>query len=263
MSRLEELFVNLRAQRRLALMAYLCAGDPDHAKSREALLSAASAGADILEVGWPFSDPVADGPVIQAASERALGHTRREDVLRLIRELREAVSAPIAVLSYVNPLLRHGLEETLSALGEAGADALVVPDLSLEESDAWRESASRAGIALVPFIAPTTTEERIEKVAKVAKGFVYAVALTGVTGARVSQSEEILPVVHRLKARTSVPVLAGFGIGDGGAAALWRGRGVDGVIAGSALVQALREGGPAAVGALVRELRLALDGAVA
>lgn len=263
MRRLEERFAELRREGRLALMAYLCAGDPDHATSRAALLAAAAAGADILEVGWPFSDPVADGPVIQAAAERALRHTGRGDVLRLIAELRRAVSQPIVVLSYVNPLLRHGLGQTAADLAQAGADALVVPDLSLEESGEWRETCDRHGLALVPFIAPTTTPDRVGDVARAASGFVYAVALTGVTGARAGQSEEILPVLRRLKGQTDVPVLVGFGIGDGAAAALWRERGVDGVIAGSALVRALSEGGPEAVAALVREIRGGLDGAVA
>lgn len=263
MSRIDDVFQALRAERRLALMAYLCAGDPDYAQSRAALLAAAAAGADILEVGWPFSDPVADGPVIQAASERALGHTHRGDVIRLIAELRQAATQPIALLSYANPLLRHGLEQTLGELAAAGADALVVPDLSLEESDAWRAACDARGIALIPFIAPTTTEERIGKVARAARGFVYAVAVTGVTGARHSQSDEILPVIRSLREATDIPVLAGFGIGDARAAALWRGRDVDGVIAGSALVRALQEGGPPAVAALVREIRAGLDGEAA
>jgi tryptophan synthase alpha chain len=240
-------------------MAYLCAGDPTLEHSIEALRTAAAAGADILEIGWPFSDPVADGPVIQAASQRALGHTGRAEVIEAVRRVRAVTDAPIALLGYCNPLLRQGLEATVGELARAGVDALVVADLAFEESAPWRAACGAHGVSLVPFVAPTTRPERLQAIAAAADSFVYAVALLGVTGQRVEQSESILPVVAELRRHTRAPVLAGFGIGDGAQAALWRQRGLDGVIVGSALVQALAEGGQAAVGAKVREIRSGLD----
>jgi len=259
MTRLEGLLCAARAEGRTLLMAYLCAGDPTPEESARALLRAGAAGADILEVGWPFSDPVADGPVIQAASQRALPHTGRAEVLAVVREVRRGTEAPIAVLGYCNPLLRGGVERTAGELAQAGADALVVADLAFEESGPWRAACRAAGISLVPFVAPTTSGRRLEAIAQAADSFVYAVAAFGVTGRREGQSDAILPVVAALRRLTERPVLAGFGIGDGEGAALWRRRGLDGVIVGSALVQALGAGGAQAVADLVREVRQGLD----
>ena len=259
MTRLQETLQRLRAENRAALMAYLCAGDPTVEGSIEGLAAAAQAGADILEVGWPFSDPVADGPVIQAASERALRHTRREDVIAAVAALRQRVAQPIAVLSYCNPLISAGRDETLHVLAQAGADALVVPDLPMEESAAWRQAAQAEGLAITQFIAPTTDAQRLPHIAEAADGFVYAVALLGVTGSAEDSAESILPVVAALRSHRDVPVLAGFGIGDGASAARWRSRGLDGVIVGSALVQAMAERGPEGVRRAVREIRAGLD----
>ncbi len=259
MSRLADTLREAGQARRALLMAYLCAGDPSPAQSAQALVAAAEAGADILEIGWPFSDPVADGPVIQAASQRALPHTGRAEVLEVVREVRAGSQAPIALLGYCNPILRHGLQETVRDLASAGVDALVVADLAFEETAPWREACQAQGMSVVPFIAPTTQGPRLEAIAAAADSFVYAVALLGVTGQRLEQSASILPVVARLRQHTAAPVLAGFGIGDGEQAALWRQRGLDGVIVGSALVQAMLEGGAQAVGAKVRAIRSGLD----
>jgi len=259
MSRLGETLAAARTRGRTLLMAYLCAGDPTLAQSVEAMQAASDAGADIIEIGWPFSDPVADGPVIQAASGRALGHTGRAEVLEAIRQVRRASAAPIAVLGYCNPVLRHGLDETAAALAAAGADALLAADLSFEESEPWRAACRRHGLSLVPFIAPTTRGERLRQIAGAADSFVYAVARLGVTGQRAEQSQAILPVVEGLREHTDAPVLAGFGIGDASAAVQWRQRGLDGVIVGSALVAALAGGGVPAVREKVREIRSGLD----
>ena len=259
MSRLADTLQEAGQARRALLMAYLCAGDPSPAQSAQALIAAAEAGADILEIGWPFSDPVADGPVIQAASQRALPRTGRAEVLAVVREVQAGSKAPIALLGYCNPILRHGLKETVGDLAQAGVDALVVADLAFEETAPWREACQAQGMSVVPFIAPTTQGPRLEAIAAAADSFVYAVALLGVTGQRLEQSASILPVVARLRQHTAAPVLAGFGIGDGEQAALWRQRGLDGVIVGSALVQAMVEGGAQAVGAKVRAIRSGLD----
>ncbi len=259
MTRLKDSLQQIREARRASLMAYLCAGDPSIERSVEGLAAAAAAGADLLEIGWPFSDPVADGPVIQAASERALHHARRADVIRAVAALRARVQQPIVVLSYLNPLLAGGRDETLRELSDAGADALVIPDLSLEESAPWREAAAAHGLSLTPFIAPTTGAGRLPQIAQAADGFVYAVALLGVTGSAADEAESILPVVEALRAHTKAPVLAGFGIGDAQAAARWRSRGLDGVIVGSALVAAMAKDGPPGVGRLVAEIRAGLD----
>lgn len=259
MSRLGAALERAAEERRTLLMAYLCAGDPTLAESVGALRAAAAAGADIIEIGWPFSDPVADGPVIQAASQRALAHTGRAEVLETVRGVRAATDAPIALLGYCNPLLRRGLDATVAELACAGVDALVVADLAFEESGPWRAACRAHDVSLVPFVAPTTRPARLEAIAGATDSFVYAVARLGVTGQRAEQSQSILPVVEELRRHTSAPVLAGFGIGDGQGAALWRQRGLDGVIVGSALVQALADGGQAAVGAKVREIRSGLD----
>jgi tryptophan synthase alpha chain len=259
MSRLNHALRTLRDAGRGALMAYLCIGDPDVATSVEGLVAAAEGGADILEIGWPFSDPVADGPVIQAASERALRHTHRSDVLGAVAALRERVSQPIAVLSYCNPLMAGGRSETLQELAAAGADALVIPDLPLEETGPWREDAAKCGITIAPFISPTTDAVRLPKIAEAADGFVYAVALLGVTGTAEDEAESILPVVEALRSYTKTPVLAGFGIRDGASAQRWRRRGLDGVIVGTALVAAMERDGPTGVGNLVRQIRAGID----
>lgn len=259
MSRLKSTLATARQEGRGLLMAYLCAGDPTLAESAGAIAAAGEAGADILEIGWPFSDPVADGPVIQAASQRALPHTGRAGVLEVVRAVRRSSPKPIALLGYCNPILRHGLDATMEELAAAGVDALVVADLAFEESDPWRAACRRHGISLVPFVAPTTQAARLAAIGRAADSFVYAVALLGVTGQRAEQSASILPVVDHLRRHTNAPVLAGFGIGDGDQAALWRRRGLDGVIVGSALVAALAEGGRDAVAGKVRSIRSGLD----
>ncbi len=259
MSRLGTTLQAAREQGRTLLMAYLCAGDPTVEASVEALCAADTAGADVVEIGWPFSDPVADGPVIQAASQRALGHTGRAEVLDAVRKVRAASKAPIALLGYCNPLLNRGLEATIRDLASAGVDALVVADLAFEESEPWRSACRANGISLVPFIAPTTQGTRLQAIARAADSFVYAVALLGVTGQRTEQSASILPIVEELRRYTEAPVLAGFGIGDGKQAATWRRRGLDGVIVGSALVAEMAAGGSGAVGDKVRSIRSELD----
>ena len=259
MSRLADTLHSAMATGRTLLMAYLCAGDPSVEASVGGLLAAAAAGADIVEIGWPFSDPVADGPVIQAASQRALPHTGRAEVLEVVRQVRQASDVPIALLGYCNPILNRGLEKTIGELAAAGVDALVVADLAFEESEPWRAICRANGVSLVPFIAPTTQGGRLEAIARAADSFVYAVALLGVTGQRTEQSSSILPVVEGLRRHGGAPVLAGFGIGDGEQAALWRRRGLDGVIVGSALVAAMAESGQTAVADKVRTIRSGLD----
>jgi tryptophan synthase alpha chain len=249
--------------KRAALMPYLMAGFPDLDGSRRIGLAAAEAGADLLELGVPFSDPLADGPVIQMAGTRALEagiHT--VDVLALARDL--ARSVPVVLMCYANPILARGVERFAGELAAAGASGLIVPDLPLEEAPAVLRACEERGLALVPLVAPTTPEDRMETIGRRARGFVYAVSLLGTTGERDGLAESFAAVVARAAAHTDVPVAVGFGIATGAHAAEAARAGADGVIVGSRLVRAAAEAhdrgeDPAAsVGELVGELAAAL-----
>ena len=197
-----------------ALIAYLTAGDPTPELSVEVILAVAKAGADAIEIGVPFSDPLADGPSIQASSQRALekGLTTRK-VLEIVRSVRlEAPDLPIILMTYFNPILHFGLAEWAKASAEAGADGHIVTDLTPEEAEPWKQESEKNGLDTIFLLAPTSTPERIEVVAGLSTGFVYCVSRTGVTGARQDVPLELTEVVSRIKARTSEPVCVGFGI---------------------------------------------------
>jgi tryptophan synthase alpha chain len=245
--------------RRAALMPYMMGGFPDVATSRRIAEAYADGGADLVELGIPFTDPLADGPVIQAAGTAALraGATTHE-VLAIGRALAERV--PVVAMVYANLVFARGVERFVDDLAEHGIAGLIVPDLPLEESAAVREACAAAGVALVPLVAPTTPDERMARIGASARGFLYAVSVTGTTGEREALSEAFAAIVGRAKAATEVPVALGFGIGTPEQAREAVAAGADGVIVGSRLVRAAAEAQDpaAAVHALVAEFADAL-----
>jgi tryptophan synthase alpha chain len=254
-SGLSAAFASSRRAGRPAFVAFLTAGDPSLERTVEAALELDRAGADVLELGVPFSDPVADGPVIQRASERALRRgTHLSDVLEVARRIRQRSRLPIVLFSYYNPLLQRGLVRLAGEAREAGIDGVLVTDLPPEEAEEWLSAARGASLDTIFLAAPTSPEARLRRVAEASRGFVYAVSRTGVTGERHDVSREASDLLGRLKALTDTPVALGFGISTpeqvrtAGALA-------DGVVVGSALVRFLEEHPGDDVGAHVRWLR--------
>lgn len=258
--RIREAFEAARADGyRAALMPYMMGGYPDLERSSEILRACVEAGASLIELGVPFSDPLADGPVIQAAGTAALREgVSVQDVLELARGV--AADVPVVLMAYANQAVIRGLERFADALVDAGASGLIVPDLPLEEAGTALEVCDRRGLALVPLVAPNTPEGRLRQIGSRARGFLYAVSLTGTTGERDAMAHTLPDLVARARGHTSVPVAVGFGIGTPEQARAAAGAGADGVIVGSRLVRAAGEAGrPAAVVAeLVREFRAAL-----
>jgi tryptophan synthase alpha chain len=237
-----EAFAGARADgRRAALMPYLMGGYPSVEAAEAIGLAYARAGADLVELGVPFSDPLADGPVIHAAATAALSAGAS---LPAVLEIGRAISArvPVVVMCYANVALARSLERFLDDLVSAGASGLIVPDLPLEESDEVRAGCDRRGLALVPLIAPTTPVQRLARIGASARGFVYTVSVTGTTGERASIDNHLGALVARAHAHTDVPVAVGFGIGTPQQAAAAAAAGADGVIIGSRLVRAAGEG---------------------
>jgi tryptophan synthase alpha chain len=258
--RIAEAFAGARADgRRAALMPYLMGGFPDLETSRRIGLAYADAGADVVELGVPFSDPLADGPVIHVAGSAALrAGTKLQDVLDLGRALSERI--PVVLMCYANPIFIRGAERFIDALVGRGISGLIVPDLPSEESDELREQCDDRGAALVPLVAPTTPDQRLERIGAVARGFLYTVSLTGTTGERADVDGALSALVRRAAAHTDVPVAVGFGIREPAHAAAAVAAGADGVIIGSRLVRAAgEERDPvAAVEELVRAFSAAL-----
>jgi tryptophan synthase alpha chain len=245
--------------KRAALMPYLMGGYPDLDTSRRIGEAAAAAGADMLELGIPFSDPLADGPVIHDAATHALaGGANVAAVLDVAAALAPLV--PVIVMSYVNILLAAGVERFLERLAECQVSGLIVPDLPFEEADAVAHAAQAVGVALVPLVAPTTPDARLAAIGERARGFMYVVSVTGTTGERGSAASSIEPLLARAHASTAVPVALGFGISTPAQASAAADAGADGVIVGSRLVRAAGEGadGEGAVGRLVSDFAAAL-----
>jgi tryptophan synthase alpha chain len=246
---------------RKVLVPYLCVGDPNLEASVELALGLADAGADAVELGLPFSDPLADGPVIQAAGQRALAAGFRvADGFRAAARVREArPGLPLLFMTYYNVLFVAGVEAFVGRSAEAGVDGLIVADLPVEEAGPVESACRARGLDLVLFVAPTSTAERLAAVARHAGGFVYCVSLTGVTGAREGLSGRVPDLVARVRPLTDLPLLVGFGIGSPEAAAE-AARLADGAIVGSALVRAHHEGGLPAAVALCRAMARAVHG---
>jgi tryptophan synthase alpha chain len=242
--------------KRAALMPYLMGGFPDLDASRAAGEAAADAGADLLELGIPFSDPLADGPVIHAAGTDALAAgATTEGVLEVCRSLAERL--PVVLMVYANVVLAGGDDEFAERAADAGAAGLIVPDLPHDEAASLREACDHLGVALVPLVAPTSPPERIEQIGADARGFVYVVSVTGTTGERKEFPPGLAETVERVRGASALPVAVGFGIATGEQAARVAEL-ADGVIVGSRLVRAAREVGPAGVGEAVADLAAAL-----
>jgi tryptophan synthase alpha chain len=206
--------VPLSFQTRPSLVAYVTCGDPDLATTRDVVLAAIDAGANVIELGVPFSDPVADGPVIQRASQRALQNgVTLTDVLKLSAEVRQhAQSTGLIIFSYLNPILRMGLEKFCKVARHAGVDGALLTDLPVEEAGDYQREMRRNELATVFLAAPTSTDERLKRIAEASSGFVYAVSRTGVTGTRQQLPEDARKLVRRLRKYTKLPIAVGFGI---------------------------------------------------
>jgi tryptophan synthase alpha chain len=213
MSRIADTFARLRADKHPGLVTYTTAGDPDLVRSGEILRALDRGGADVIEVGVPFSDPLADGPVIQRATERALAAgANLAATLELIAKVRPAVKAPIVVFSYANPLLRMGLEKFAATAAAVGVDGVLALDLPIEEAGTFREVLAAAGLDTIFLLSPTTTDERIRQAAELGRGFLYGISRLGVTGARDRVAAGADTLVRRIRAHTSLPIALGFGI---------------------------------------------------
>jgi len=239
MNLLTEKLVDLRKQGKKALAPFVMAGDPDLETTTALLEALVAGGADIIELGVPFSDPLADGPVLQAAAARSLqAGTTPRDCLKLAARFREKQSVPLVLLVYFNLIFRYGQELFCREAAAAGISGLVVPDLPYEEAASFSLAARRAGMINISLVTPTTGEERLAEISRTAEGFVYAVTVTGVTGERRSLDPELPALVKRVRQYSKVPVLLGFGLSGPKQAAQAAGL-ADGIIVGSSLAQAL------------------------
>ncbi|HXX44318.1 MAG TPA: tryptophan synthase subunit alpha [Candidatus Acidoferrales bacterium] len=220
----------------LGLVAYITAGDPSLDASEKIVLAAAEAGADVIELGVPFSDPVADGPTIQRASERALrSRTTLVGVIELVRRLRARTEVPFVLFSYFNPILQMGLEKFAEAAAAAGADGVLVTDLTPEEADEYRSVMHKRGLDTIFLAAPTSTDARLAKIAEFTSGFLYLISRTGVTGARETLPEDLPTLARRARQFTKLPLAVGFGISQPAHVSILGGI-ADAAVVGSALV---------------------------
>lgn len=243
MSRIEETFVRLRQARRTGLVTFVTAGDPDLARSADVLRALDRAGADVIEVGVPFSDPLADGPVIQRATERALAAGGSLSAsLDLVHRVRADVKAPIVLFTYANPLLRLGVDRFAARAADAGVDGVLVLDLPIEEAGDVRQAVNRSGLDMIFLLSPTTTVARIREAARLGSGFLYGISRLGVTGARDTIAPGADEFVRRIRAETSMPIALGFGISRPEHVAQV-GEWADAAVVGSGLVSVIAEAG--------------------
>lgn len=264
MKRLADRFALLASERRKALSLYVTAGAPSPEESAQLILALAAAGADMIEIGIPFSDPIADGPTIQASSARALAHGMTlERTLGIARAVRASSDVPILLMGYANPVYAYGVTRFIQTCAAVGVDGTIIPDLPLEESAEYRATAALSGLASILLAAPTSSDERLRALDEATSGFLYCVSVAGVTGARAGVAPEALAFIARARAHVRRhPLLAGFGIATPADARL-AAAGCDGVVVGSALVSLVANTpGPALfekAAAFTRELRTALD----
>jgi tryptophan synthase alpha chain len=260
MGRIATAFDRIRASGQPGLVAYVTAGDPNLPRTAEILAALADNGADVLEVGIPFSDPLADGPVIQRASERALASgTTLRGTLKMIAEHRHRIAAPIVLFTYANPILRMGEDAFVSAARQAGVDGVLMLDLPVEEAGPFRDRLLGAGIDPIFLLSPTTTDARIRASADLGGGFLYVISRLGVTGVRDQLATDVEPLVRRIRAQSAMPLALGFGISKPEHVAQV-GRWADAAVVGSALVNVIAEHGTspdvaARAGAYVRWLK--------
>lgn len=276
MSRIAQVFDALRspppkgegANRRTALIPFITAGDPSPSQTVPVMHALVKSGADVIELGVPFSDPMADGPVIQHSSERALKHgVSLKDVLAMVAEFRKRDDrTPVVLMGYANPIERMGLERFVAEARKAGVDGVLIVDYPPEEAAHWIAAIEGSGIDPIFLLSPTSTEARIEKVAQMARGYIYYVSLKGVTGALNIDTDAVATMMARIRKHTQIPVGVGFGIRDGETARRVA-RVADAVVVGSRVVQELAEGpleaAPERASKLMLEFRSAMDGAKA
>ncbi len=237
MNRIDKKFKELRSGSKKAFIAYITAGDPTLAMTKRIILALENSGVDLVELGIPFSDPLADGPTIQAASERALKNSiDLRKIFKMTRALRKKTDIPLVFMTYYNPVLKYGLEKFARDCKGTGVDGVIVPDLPCEEAKELIKRGKKYGIATIFLVAPTSTVERIRNISRNSTGFVYYVSLTGVTGARKKLPVELISNVKRVKSITDKPVAVGFGISDT-KQAYDIAKVADGVIVGSAIVK--------------------------
>jgi len=236
-TRIDATFKRLKARREKALIPFITAGDPDLPTTRALALTMAEKGADLLELGIPFSDPLADGPTIQAASTRAVkGGVHLTEVLELAGQLRRETDLPLVLMGYYNPILQYGLERTAKDAARLGVDGFIIPDLPLEEAGPWRVAAAQAGVAAIFLAAPTSGPERIKKAGRLTRGFLYYVSVTGITGARAELPPDLAAALKEVRSLVKCPLAVGFGISTP-EQVKWLAPYVDGVVVGSAIVQ--------------------------
>lgn len=258
MSRIQASWQSLAAQQRRALTLYLTIGFPERESALTLVPQLVAAGADMIELGVPFSDPLADGATVQRATERALSNkVNVAYCLETVRQLRaDGVAVPLVLMGYLNPMLQYGVERFCAEAGAAGVDGLIVPDLPPEEASDLHAACQRHGLDLIPFLAPTSTPERVAQVAEQATGFIYCVSLTGVTGARSNLPSDLPAFLSRVRARTATPLVVGFGIARPEHAQQVA-QIADGIAVGSALLNVVEQDGD--VAGFVHSLRAAMD----
>lgn len=239
MNRIDKKFQDLKKSGKAAFIPYVTAGDPELDISTKIILTLSETGADIVEIGIPFSDPLADGPIIQAAVSRALdaGMTVKK-VLSLVRAIRRKSEVPIILFTYLNPILKYGLRKFAADARSAGADGVLVLDLPPEESAEYKKIMDAAGLKTIYLVAPTSTDERIRKIARYSTGFIYCISRTGVTGLARSTSYELEGLVRRIRKHSKLPLAVGFGVSDR-AQVQEMGRIADAVVVGSAIVKVI------------------------
>lgn len=257
-------FQDLKQNSQCALIPFITAGDPDLKTTIKALEVLADNGADLIELGVPYSDPLADGPTIQAAATRALQKgVQLEDVLAVVTKVTSKINVPIILFTYYNPIYYRGIESFLRQVKEAGVSGLVVPDLPLEEAEVLLKPAAEIGIEITLLVAPTSSQSRIEAIAAKSQGFIYLVSVTGVTGVRTQMATQVKDLLANLHSATDKPIGVGFGISDPEQAKQVKEWGADAVIVGSAIVKRLAEGTPEsglkAIGEFCHSLKQAIS----
>jgi tryptophan synthase alpha chain len=264
MTSVSDCFKSLHTRSQCALIPFITAGDPDLKTTAEALRVLDKSGADLIELGVPYSDPLADGPTIQAAATRALQQgVRLDNVLDMVKDVVPGIKAPIILFMYYNPILNRGIESFLKEIASAGVKGLVVPDLPLEEAESLLKLAAQTGIEVILLVAPTTPKERIEAIAHQSQGFIYLVSVTGVTGMRSQVESRVQDILQQLRTITDKPIGVGFGISQLEQAQQVKNWGADAVIVGSAFVKRLADGtsteGLSSIGEFCQQLKSAIS----
>ena len=256
MNRIDRTFKELGKSGRKALIPYIMAGDPDLDATKKYIDDLESSGADIIELGVPFSDPLADGPTIQRAAERSLQKgTTLKKVLGLVKEIRKTSEIPLILMTYYNPIFKLGIESFITKAVKAGVDGVIIPDLIPDEADEFIKLSRQHKLDTIFLLAPTSTEERVRKVTKASSGFIYYVSITGITGAKLSMGKAMQNTLASIKKISGKPVAVGFGISNAEEAAAVAGL-ADGVIVGSAIVKLISRG--KSISSFVKNLRTAI-----